>query len=715
MTNAALQLPSAPSPTQAAPAPAGCRWIDLKQAVARSGKVQGHWARLCAKKYLAAGLARQVSGQGKRPFWEIREDADPCLARVKTVDVLNRDFNMNVLTEAQRKALLFKESTVLGWRAMKGQTDRGQWDANTELYLAELARSSGTTVSRRALYGWDRDYTIQGRAGLMDKRWRQLGEVRPGDDQFGDFFKELLGWYLDQNEPTKSTAYKLAARVAGRNGWNVPCEKTAIRFLNKLPRGKVMRGRKGAKAFNAAGGAYIKRDYRRIWIDGVEQQMLSNDVWCGDHHTCDTIVVHNGKLLRPWLTAWMDVRSRKIVGYRFAAIDPDSTSILLALRHGILSNGLAIPRYCYTDNGKDYKSWTLHGWSKAELRSGRIDHDLMRFKGVYQHLQIGVMTAIPFNAKAKPVERFFGTFEQQFGKLTHTYCGRDPLHKPPHLIDRLKRNEAPTFDEYVADATAWIERCYHQQVHTGHAMDGLTPAQCFSANLGELRTTSEEALRICLRKTSEPVKVGRNGVRCGNFTYGQGEPALRPWDGKYVQLLVDPDDDTRVIVIDPDGREICEAREETLAPWGAMPHDKSKVIHATVRRHNRAVADVQKRNMGMRISALDVLLDEHVTASSAPTAPAPKPGKPLALPETPPVLKLIQTGFESPSTAPNPMRIAPAAEAPAAATVETRRESVMDKLLRASARQGETDRRASAAQRSDPWAKATQQREAAHG
>jgi hypothetical protein len=75
----------------------------------------------------------------------------------------------------------------------------------------------------------------------------------------------------------------------------------------------------------------------------------------------------------------------------------------------------------------------------------RVEHDRRHFKGILGSMECEVWHAIEFNAKAKPVERFFGTYEEQFGKMEHTYCGRNPQEKPEHLEERLEKGEAPTF------------------------------------------------------------------------------------------------------------------------------------------------------------------------------------------------------------------------------------------------------------------------------
>jgi len=52
------------------------------------------------------------------------------------------------------------------------------------------------------------------------------------------------------------------------------------------------------------------------------------------------IVAHHGKHLRPWLTAWMDMRSRKIVGWEVHDSD-DSAHAAHLVRRTALSEGIA--------------------------------------------------------------------------------------------------------------------------------------------------------------------------------------------------------------------------------------------------------------------------------------------------------------------------------------------------------------------------------------
>jgi putative transposase len=82
---------------------------------------------------------------------------------------------------------------------------------------------------------------------------------------------------------------------------------------------------------------------------------VPNQIWVSDHGQHDVWVrndlfsgISTNAALRPWLTAMIDMRSRKIVGTAWSAT-PSSHTISSALRVGIESFG--IPQILYVDNG----------------------------------------------------------------------------------------------------------------------------------------------------------------------------------------------------------------------------------------------------------------------------------------------------------------------------------------------------------------------------
>src|SRR5207249_4565273 len=140
-------------------------------------------------------------------------------------------------------------------------------------------------------------------------------------------------------------------------------------------------------------GPFHERDYTGLH---------SNQIWCGDHHPCDCIVTHQGKLVRRWLTAWQDMRSRKIVGAVIYAHDPNSTTVLAAFRVGALAYG--VPDRVYIDNGKDYDCYALQGMTKAERNSLPMLKSEVKFAweqaakvGIFGGMRITVDHAPPYH------------------------------------------------------------------------------------------------------------------------------------------------------------------------------------------------------------------------------------------------------------------------------------------------------------------------------
>jgi len=67
------------------------------------------------------------------------------------------------------------------------------------------------------------------------------------------------------------------------------------------------------------------------------------EAWVGDHCQLDFWVRAGKKMFRPWLTAWQDWKTRRIVGYTLAE-SPNSDTILSALRMFAQHNGCPGPR-----------------------------------------------------------------------------------------------------------------------------------------------------------------------------------------------------------------------------------------------------------------------------------------------------------------------------------------------------------------------------------
>ena len=134
------------------------------------------------------------------------------------------------------------------------------------------------------------------------------------------------------------------------------------------------------------------------------------------------------------------MRSRLIAGWCIYAHDPNSNSILSALRGGVTVFG--VPELLYIDNGKDYSSYTFHGSTKWQRRHGKVQIDTGRIAGILNHLQIKSRFCWAYHGQSKPIERFFNTLEARFSRVFATYCGRHPLAKPECLEANLAKGLA---------------------------------------------------------------------------------------------------------------------------------------------------------------------------------------------------------------------------------------------------------------------------------
>lgn len=611
------------------PPPQGTEFIPAEEAARRAGLNPRHVVRLCGDRWFAQGLARTEKVGKTKPTWFVSEAADPRFARVRFADQLPYDGKH--LTEAQRAVVFDRLAIVKEWEAavanaLAAGMSKGQ---ATDRFLEVRRTLDGKAVSQGTLYIWRDRYRAAGPAGLEDDRWKKSKARDRHDDPF---FEELRRQWLVDRAPTIRTCYHVTRGIASARGWTVPSYHVARRYLNGLHPFTKTRARKGADAYANECRPHVERDYESLRV---------NQVWCGDHHQCDAIVEHKGKLIRPWLSAFEDLRSRRVF-YTFVPHAPNTDTVLFAFRAGVLATDMAVPEEVYVDNGKDYDAYALQGVSKKErfkLRRERVEFDGKLMGGVFGGLGVKVVHAQPYNAKAKPVERFFGTFESGFGRLFPTYCGNKPDDRPASLEKLLDKGPVPTFDDYVAAASAWIEGEYHQREHTGHGMDGRTPLQAYEQLLTTKRTIDKQSLELCLLKAERPVKVARNGVRWEDRVYGQGDPALMAFFGKQVLLRTDPTDVTAIVVTDLAGKFITRAACNQRLPHGCT-REEYRQHGKLAKAADKIEQDLRKKKKHLAADPLQqVLLDRAAERKRLDQEnPAPPPADP-------PSLKPIQTPF----------------------------------------------------------------------
>jgi hypothetical protein len=564
--------PAAASPP-APPAPRGVAWLDVETAARRTGWSRRHVTRLCFEKWYAAGLARQDGARA----WQIREDADPLLARCPSPETKACDLQR--LPAAQRRDVLERVAVLEEWKAAKAAAiaaGMAEKAATAEFLRALELGPRGLRVSRATHYNWLQLYTRDGVGGLADGRWRAK---RDGGDGAGDggaddadpFFAELRRHWLHPNAPPLTVCHDITTRVAELERFPARSYWQCLRYVRSLPAAYVTKMRRGDKAFTDEAEPSIKRDYSTL---------ASNEIWCADDHRLDVMVKlpgGGGGHGRPWLHAWEDLRSRKIVGWTITVDDVNMDTVLATFRAAALQWG--VPQRVYCDNGRNYLAYALAGRTRSErfkrARAGPAapGDAPPPARGIFAALGVELVSCQPYNGRSKPIERAFGTLASRFCRTFPTYCGKSPADRPAGLEERLKRGEAPDLAGFVDLFGRWLASDYNARGHRGDAMDGKTPDAVYVECLHSKRTAPAELLDLLMQQRSQPVKVTRHGVTWQGIGYGSAEPLLFDKLGQEVCLGVDPRDLSRVSVWTTDDAFLCYASANVRLPFTTTKED----------------------------------------------------------------------------------------------------------------------------------------------
>lgn len=470
---------------------------------------------------------------------------------------------------ALKKLKALEAMTHYIWAAEKA--GRNKKDAMQEFADKYNIAYPDEHVSIATLYRWMNDYREAGIAGLvpgyMSREWQSTIP-----DWAWDMFKSL---YLDENKRSISACYTVIELEAQKRGEPIPSISAFKRRIKKEMDYQILTYyREGPKAFDDKCVPYIQRDYTAL---------VPNQCWVSDHHQLDVACMGSRKRpIFPWITVWMDMRSRRIVGYRISE-GPNTDIILDSFGRAIRRYG--IPLEIYMDNGRDYTAYDFAG------RGHRVtaDIDEERIAPLVRHLGIVPHFALPENAKAKPVERFFETVKEQFSKWFLTYRGGNVQERPERLNDVMKKPEnIPAIAEIDKLFGDWVDSVYNENPHTGDGMNGKSPREVFDKLLPVKRTAPDDVLRLFMMRTSKPLKVQRNGIWLfGRWYYS---PELAPHQEHMVYVRYELQQVGTVYVFDTEDRFLCTAANREALAWGATADDIRQAMKEKKQTRQRAKA-----------------------------------------------------------------------------------------------------------------------------
>jgi len=497
-------------------------YLESKQAAALLGVTERHVVRMCANDDLP-GAVRNGSQ------WFIPVTAHPKLAAAGHTQKLTDSAELQGVPADKRKEAIRKLGLIQEFEQFAAEYMR-----TGALRSQAVARYTfDKHVPTRSFYRWLLRWRQQGLVGLVDTRGggKFLNEIISAEA-----FEMFKSMYLTQQRLSLKMCWQNVNYINKdqRKGWVIPSLHATYNYVKRqIPLPVQVLHREGLAAYQAKCAPYIQID-----PDSIEP----GAVWVGDHHQFNCFIRHRGQWVRPWITAWEDMRSRSIVG-RNVNPSPNQTTILLALRQAVEKHGP--PDSVKVDNGRDYDSLLFTGTTKEKrriLKAGYLDEQIVA--GLFAMMEVGVSFAIKYRPQSKPIERWFDTLNKQFTKTIRTYCGQDTDSKPDDINELLKNekviSQAYNLETFTQAVDRYIE-VYNNTAHSGAGMDGWSPNEVLALRTSR-RVLAEGVLDLVARVWSRELVVGKNGVNFNRMYYGQYNPDLLAHQGRKVRVAYDPAD-----------------------------------------------------------------------------------------------------------------------------------------------------------------------------
>jgi len=508
-------------------------------------------------------------------------------------------------------------------------------DYNRQALIPDLYKAVGGR-SERSLRGWLERY-LENNHDMYSLLHKGKNQSRGRKVTFIEQ-NYLLNLLLNPNNIKISTAVGSLKDAARRELLESPSSEPTLRRwckdweANNQP--IWVQARKGSKAVAETIVKTIIRDASLLNV---------GDVWVADGHNLafDIMNPKTGKAQRMTMIMVFDWASRYPVGATLAFTE-DSHHIQVAFRNGFLNWG-ALPEKVYLDNGKAFKSKLFHeSWEDHDL-----EHELC---GIFPRLGIKAVFAKSYNAKAKVIERFFRTFQDQFERFISSFRGSSIADKPSTLMrnekwaKKLYEAHPPTIEETMQMIAYYIRHIYGEHPHSG--LNGRTPWQVFSSStLPEGRIVEPGKLNNMLL-SAERKRIRNNGIRLDNLLYWNVE--LMNHIGKDVIIRYDLGEARWILVYDTHDRYLCQAElRRTQHPMVQLADDEAtsfkelKKEYSEIKKLQRRTE--QRTKMVVRQAQIAVdrlipplrsrLLEANPIFKQPPMIEAPKPGRDEAIHE----------------------------------------------------------------------------------
>lgn len=455
-------------------------------------------------------------------------------------------------------------------------------------------------------------------------------------------------WFNEEfarNQGTREMLYGKLEALRDINRWEkIPSYQSVVRYINHLMEDEHMRN----AWYLASRG---EREYRnKVMVKGERntRDLMVMQVVMGDEHTFDCWVAYthpNGKVsaIKPHLAAWVDIRSRMILGDVMCK-DANSDILKQSLLKLLYHDAGSVPQYIYIDNGKDYTAKGMTGYARNDRQRLAFDDTA---KGFYRSIGIeDYHRSLPYYAWTKgEIERFFRTVCDQFSRWCTSYTGTLTGSKTSAKVEKdvagmLERGELMTMEEFYAAWTKWLHEVYMKKTHSGLKDQGeeyTTPEGCFEHAERYEKPLPPKSYATLLMMQSERRFVKNTGIRLEGMSYRSDE--LCAYINSYVDIKYDPHD-MRTIYVFRDGKQVCEAYAQELLTFASEHGVEQKALKEHLARQKRQLQE-DRRILAEANVPFTELNDQYTGFNEATGGislmlgkkPEKKSGKVVAMPE----------------------------------------------------------------------------------
>ncbi|UCG94122.1 MAG: transposase, partial [Candidatus Aerophobus sp.] len=375
-------------------------------------------------------------------------------------------------------------------------------------------------IHYRTLDRWDRDYKTGGYYALVPT-WNP-GNHRNRLEDDKEAVKFLENTYMVPFGPSIKETWERYCREFGPKRERLFSYRTVADFINTKWTKEQQLLVRNKEEWDRKYSPYVRRNWEKVAV---------NDVWFGDAKQIDVCCLFREKPVFLYLTAFLDARSRKFVGWILTPVH-DSWAIAQAFVYAVSKHG--VPKTIYIDRGKSYKSYMIAG---GKLRAGKVVSLFENIQetiipGVFRDLGSEIFYAAPYNAREKIIEPNFKIFTQRLSHLPG-YRGHSTKTRPKKLEREIKSGTLLSFKELEQE----VDRIINERNARPHSTTGKTPDSFYEDF--QAVTPSQNILAFLLMDVHQ-CRVGDSTVTIKGLVYRHDD--LWRLAGETVEVRRDPKD-----------------------------------------------------------------------------------------------------------------------------------------------------------------------------